>query len=139
MVAGNTNIKVKLVCTGNKGEMTMKTVNAWVLVGLVAVVVAGMAIVGCETTTTEDNVISISPASVTLSNSVEAVVFTASFASTNVALALPLVWSVSTPALGTISGSGGLTAIYQPKDVKGNNTITVRDQGDNSGIAVVRQ
>ena len=117
----------------------MKTVNAWVLAGLVAVVAAGMAIVGCETTTTADNVISISPESLTLSNSVDAVVFTASIASTNVSLALPLVWSVSAAGLGTISASGGLTAIYQPKDVKGNNTITVRDQGDNSGIAVVIQ
>ncbi len=117
----------------------MKPVSAWVLAGLVAVVVAGMAIVGCETTTTADNVISISPASLTLSNSVEAVVFTASMTSTNASLVLPLVWSVSATGLGTISASGGLTAVYQPNDVRGNNTITVRDQGDNSGIAVVIQ
>jgi hypothetical protein len=116
---------------------TMKTRNALVLAGLVAAVAAGMAMVGCETTTTTDNVLTINPASVTLTNNWETVVFTASYASTNVALALPLEWSVSAPALGTITGSGGLTAIYQGKNVEGNNTITVRDQGDNSGIAVV--
>ena len=115
----------------------MKTVNAWVLAGLMAVVVAGMAIVGCETTTTTDNVITISPASVTLTNDWATATFTASFASTNVALALPLEWSVSDPARGTIRASGGLTAIYEGKNVAGNNVITVRDQGNSSGIAVV--
>lgn len=115
----------------------MKTVNAFVLAGLVSAVMAGMAMVGCETTTTTENVVVISPASKTLTNNWETVVFTASYASTNVALALPLEWSVSDPARGSITSSGGLTAIYQGKNVKGNNTITVRDQGENSGIAVV--
>jgi len=93
--------------------------------------------VGCESTQTTDNVITISPASATLSNDWATVVFTASFASTNTALALPLIWSVSDPARGTIRASGGLTAIYEGKNLGGNNTITVRDQGDNNGIAVV--
>ncbi|MEI6788770.1 MAG: hypothetical protein WCL49_09865, partial [bacterium] len=60
-----------------------------------------------------------------------------SFFSTNASLTLPLVWSVSDPARGIIRASGGLTAIYEGQNVAGNNTITVRDQGDNSGIAVV--
>jgi hypothetical protein len=50
---------------------------------------------------------------------------------------MPLVWSVSDPARGIIRASGGLMAIYEGQNVAGNNTITVRDQGDNSGIAVV--
>ena len=50
---------------------------------------------------------------------------------------MPLVWSVSDPARGIIRASGGLTAVYEGKNVAGNNTTTVRDQGENSGIAVV--
>lgn len=115
----------------------MKTVNALVLAGLVAVVMAGMAMVGCETTTTTDNVLTINPASVTLTNAWAVVTFTASIASTNVPLALPLEWSVSDPAIGTIRASGGLSAIYEGKNVQGNNTITVRDQGECDGIAIV--
>jgi len=115
----------------------MKKANKWVLAMLVAVVAAGMAIVGCESTQTTDNVITISPASVALTNDWATTTFTASMTSTNLSLVLPLLWSVSDPARGTIRASGGLTAIYEGKNVAGNNTITVRDQGDNSGIAVV--
>lgn len=99
--------------------------------------VVGFMIVGCESTKTEDNVITINPASVTLTNDWETVTFTASLTSSNVALALPLVWSVSDPDRGRIRASGGLTAIYEATNHRGNNTITVRDQGDNEGIAVV--
>ena len=100
-------------------------------------VVAGLVIVGCESTQTSDNVITISPASVTVTNDWATLTFTASMASSNLSLALPLVWSVSDPARGIIRASVGLTAIYEGQNVAGNNTITVRDQGDNSGIAVV--
>lgn len=135
----------------------MKTGSAWVLAGLVAVVVAGFAIVGCESTKTTDNVItvgvmtrSIGPdgkviesfeSTVRLTNDYETVEFTASLSagSTDAALALPLEWTVSDPARGTIRASGGLTAIYEAKNLGGNNTITVKDQGDNEGIAVVIQ
>jgi len=112
----------------------MKTGNAWVLAGLMAV---ALVIAGCESTQTTDNVITVSPASVTVTNDWATLTFAASMTSSNTSLALPLVWSVSDPARGTIRASGGLTAIYEGKNVGGNNTITVRDQGDNSGIAVV--
>jgi len=116
----------------------MNITKAWLMVGLMAVVVTGLGIVGCESTKTTDNVITISPASVTLSNDWATVVFTASGVSgTNTALALPLMWSVSDPARGTIRASGGLTAIYEANTLGGNNTITVKDQGENEGIAVV--
>jgi len=115
----------------------MKTRSAWFLVGLMAIVMAGLVIVGCESTQTTDNVITISPASVTVTNDWATLTFTASMTSSNASLALPLVWSVSDPARGTIRASGGLTAIYEGGNVAGNNTITVRDQGENSGIAVV--
>jgi len=115
----------------------MRKTSAWMLAGMVLVIVTGMAIVGCDTTQTTDNVITITPASVTMTNNWGTAVFTASLVSTNVALALPLVWSVSDSARGTIRASGGLTAIYEGKNIGGNNTITVRDQGENEGIAVV--
>jgi len=115
----------------------MKTANKWVLATLVVVVAAGMAMVGCESTQTTDNVITISPSSVILTNDFETLTFTASMTSTNTSLTLPLVWSVSDPGRGTIRASGGVTAIYESKNLAGNNTVTVRDQGDNSGIAVV--
>ena len=115
----------------------MKAIQGWLAAGMMVVLVAGMAMVGCESTQTTDNVISISPASVTLTNDWGTVVFAASLASTNSSLALPLMWSVSDPARGTIRASGGLTAIYEGRNLGGNNTVTVRDQGDNSGIAVV--
>lgn len=115
----------------------MKTMSKLVIMGVLTVGLVGMVITGCESTETTDNVITVNPASVTLTNDWETVVFTASLSSSNSALALPLSWSVSDPARGTIRDSGGLTAIYEGKNLGGNNTITVKDQGDNEGIAVV--
>jgi hypothetical protein len=120
-----------------KGMSPMKTMSAWVSGGLTMLVLAGLVLVGCESTKTTDNVITINPPSVTVTNDWATVVFTASLSSTNIALALPLVWSVSDPARGTIRASGGLTAIYEGKNLGGNNTITVKDQGENEGIAAV--
>ncbi len=116
----------------------MKRASGWLLAGLIMVALAGLGIVGCETTQTTDSVITVSPPSQTVSNGAT-VVFTASQSGTtsNSTMALPLVWSVSDPARGTIRASSGVTAIYEAKNVRGNNTITVHDQGDNSGIAVV--
>lgn len=115
----------------------MKTMGTWLGRVLCAVSLAGLALMGCEATKTTDNVVTVSPASITLTNDWETVVFTASLSSTNVALTLPLRWSVSDPARGTIRATGGLTAIYEANTLGGNNTITVTDQGDNEGIAVV--
>ena len=115
----------------------MNTKLRWIMAGFVGAAMAGMLIVGGDATKTTDNVITIDPASVTLTNDWATVTFTASLASTNMSLALPLVWTVSDPARGTIRASGGLTAIYEGKNLGGNNTVTVRDQGDNEGIAIV--
>jgi hypothetical protein len=54
-------------------------------------------------------------------------------------LALPLVWTASDAALGGIKSSAGVTAIYQSTGKVGNNVITVRDQGESEGIAVITQ
>lgn len=115
----------------------MKAICVWLSGGLVMLAVAGLVLVGCETTETSDNAITVSPASVTLTNDWETVVFTASSSGTNASLILPLQWSVSDPARGTLRATGGLTAVYEGNTLKGNNTITVKDQGDNDGIAVV--
>jgi hypothetical protein len=41
--------------------------------------------------------------------------------------------------LGDIKSSAGVTAIYQSTGKAGNNVISVRDQGDSEGVAVVTQ
>ncbi len=115
----------------------MKKVKGCLLAGLAMAVLTGVVMVGCETTKSEDNVISISPANTVLTNDYATVVLTASFAGTNTATALPLKWSVSNPERGTITGSGSMIAIYQSTRLGGENMVTVKDQGDNEGTAIV--
>ena len=115
----------------------MKTANKWVLAMLVAVVAAGMAIVGCESTKDTSDAITLTPSSVTLTNAT-AVTFTASLGNTNVSSVLPLIWSVNDESLGHIEGRG-LTAVYTSTGKVGNNNVKVRDQADGEGIAVVNQ
>lgn len=54
-------------------------------------------------------------------------------------LALPLRWSVSDPSLGTITFNSGYMAIYTRFAPNGVNTVMVRDQYGNEGLATVRQ
>ncbi|MEI8141047.1 MAG: hypothetical protein WCI03_14420 [bacterium] len=115
----------------------MKTVNKWVMVGMMSVVVAGMAIVGCESTKSTTDAITLTPASATLTNA-SSVTFVATLGNTNINAVLPLVWSVNDESLGHIEGRG-MTAVYTPTDRHGNNNIKVRDQADGEGIAVVSQ
>lgn len=115
----------------------MKKVNAWVMTGLVAVVVAGLAIVGCESTKSTSDSITLEPSSVTLTKA-EAVTFTATLGNTNRTAVLPLVWSVNDESLGHIEGRG-MTAVYTSTGKVGSNNIKVRDQADGEGIAVVNQ
>ena len=117
----------------------MNKVNACVLTGLMVAVVAGLAIVGCETTESTDTVITVTSSSSTLEGSLATATLTASTASTNTALALPLVWTVANPALGNIRASAGLTAVYESTGKVGNNIVTVRDQGQAEGIATIVQ
>lgn len=54
------------------------------------------------------------------------------------AIFLPLEWSVSDPALGRIAASAGYSAVYESwTDGHGQNIVTVRDQVERTGIAVV--
>ena len=115
----------------------MKTVNTWFTIGIIIAGLAGVVIVGCESTKTTDNVITITPANPTLTNDYQTVMFTASANGTNTSLVLPLSWSVSNPERGTISASGSMMAVYQGTRLGGENMVTVRDQGDNEGVAIV--
>jgi hypothetical protein len=115
----------------------MKTASTWFLVGMMSVVVAGMAIVGCESTKSTTDAITLTPASATLTNA-SSVTFVATLGNTNINAVLPLVWSVNDESLGHIEGRG-MTAVYTPTDRHGNNNIKVRDQADGEGIAVVNQ
>jgi len=88
------------------------------------------------------NGIALSPAAATLSvtgsNGASAtVLFTASL---NGPLALPLEWGVSNPGLGTIANHSGSNAVYVAQGSQtGNNIVSVKDQYDNEGSAVVTQ
>lgn len=117
------------------------TMNKWTMIGVV-VVLSVMSIgvwTGCESAGGTGGV-SISPANPVLGSSSSnstAVVFTASVSDQ---LALPLAWSVSNPALGTIISSSGSNATYKANEGRtGDNIVTVKDQYDNQGSAVVTQ
>lgn len=98
----------------------------------------GAILSSCESTTT-DMAISVSPSSATLIDGKGSVVFTASPASTNQPLFLPLSWSVSDPDKGKISASGGFTAVYEGSGKTGNNAISVKDKAGSEGVASVDQ
>lgn len=116
----------------------MKTLSALLTV-MVLFVVGGLMMAGCESTSSTDSAISVTPSSAELSSSNNTQIFTASVASSNVALVLPLMWSVSDASLGTIKSSAGVTAIYESKGGEGNNTVMVHDQASAEGVAVARQ
>ncbi len=117
----------------------MNRSSVWRLGILVAAVFAVASLVGCETTETADSVITVTPASSTLNGTLATATLTASTASTNMALALPLVWTVANPSLGNIRASTGLTAVYESTGRVGNNIVTVRDQGQAEGMATIVQ
>ena len=111
---------------------------------------------GCETVEPYDKTLTIVPSSTNLTTEGESVVFTVAInavsnltvsgATTNDVVTgppvlLPLIWSVSDPALGQIRASGGLSAIYERKGAaEGNNYIMVRDRGARyEAVATVSQ
>ena len=105
----------------------------------VLVGVCWWGIAGCDATTTADTVITISPADTVLTTSNRTAVFTASLASTNRTLVLPLIWTVGDGSLGAIKSSQGLSAVYESTGNLGNNTVIVRDQTYSEGMASVLQ
>jgi hypothetical protein len=121
--------------------MTMKTRNAWLLGMAVIAGVVGVVLTGCETTESANSSIAITLSSSTITNKAAVTMTAAASGGTNstTSLALPLVWTASDAALGGIKSSAGVTAIYQSTGKVGNNVITVRDQGESEGIAVITQ
>ena len=109
--------------------------------------------VGCEDTNMTNSGIIVTADRTSLNTTDSAdlsVVLTASAsggASTNAAagttigvvLYLPLVWSVSNPGLGAITGQGGMTAVYTRTNAKGSNVIVVRDQAEAEGVIAITQ
>ena len=122
--------------------MTMKTRNAWLLgVAVMAAGVVGSALTGCESTETTGSAITVTLSASTITGKGAVTLTAASSGGTNATtgLALPLVWTVSDASLGDIKSSAGVTAIYESSGKVGNNAITVHDQGDSEGVAVVVQ
>jgi len=115
----------------------MKTMRFLAVIGMALVAVSGGMMTGCESTETTDNAMTITPGSAVVSNDTALVTFTASLTSTNVALILPLEWSVGDTSMGHIRAAAGMTAVYESTNKKGNNSIHVRDQGDSEGVASV--
>lgn len=81
--------------------------------------------------------LTVDPASVTLSTNGQIQVFAVTGVTND--MALPLTWTVSNEGLGQILSSGGYSAVYQRLAPNGVNTLTVRDQFDNEGLASIRQ
>jgi uncharacterized protein YjdB len=91
---------------------------------------------GCDSTGSGTSIL-VEPSSATLRGA-EAVTFTAVVSSNNT-LVLPLTWTVSNPALGNVIGKGGVTAVYESNGTRGNNTISVLDEGTGEGVVLVTQ
>ena len=124
----------------SKGGIMKKRNLALAGVVMIVAVMAALVWTGCESAGGTDG-ISLSPSNPTLgagsSNATSAVVFTAAVRDQ---LALPLKWSVSDPGLGGLISASGSNATYMATAGRtGNNVITVRDQYDNKGSAVVTQ
>lgn len=51
----------------------------------------------------------------------------------------PLSWSVSNSKIGFLRDMAGDSAVYEGRNAKGVNTVTVRDQAGAEGIAVITQ
>ncbi len=109
--------------------------------GLVGMVAMWLITTGCEKADLNgENALVVTPGETTLSSVNQIVTLTVSAAATNTRpIIQPLSWSVSDDSLGDIVSAAGLTAVYLSSQKAGNNIITVRDQQDAVGIAVVVQ
>ncbi len=112
--------------------------SLWILGAFSGILVFSMLQAGCEEAKGLDG-LTLDPTGATLTTNGQMVVFTVTGGITNEALAVPLTWTVSNDALGSILFNSGLSATYQRTTVNGVNTIVVRDQYDNEGYATVNQ
>jgi len=117
----------------------MKTTGLSVLIAG-AVISAMVLWVGCESSSTGDDVIlNVTPAASTVRVGT-LVTFTASLPEgvTNSAVYFPLEWNMLNPSAGRFLETVGNTAIYHAI-APGGNTITVRDRAAHEGSASVVQ
>ena len=117
--------------------------SRWLRVFGCGSLMAVFAALSCLTTGCEEasglGGLGISAPSTILTTETRTLDLTATGLTTNDILALPLVWSVSNPELGTLSGVSGLTAIYTRTTQNGINTVMVTDQYENEGYLALRQ
>ena len=113
----------------------MKTTVKKVSLVLLAAFVL-MSISGCEDRDTDKN-ISVTPQSTDLIGTGDTVVLVAADPVSDIVM--PLVWTVSNPSLGGIMSSSGDSAVYESNGTRGQNSITVRDDSEREGVAVVEQ
>lgn len=119
----------------------MKRTTGLIVAGMVAAICAFVCISGCETTQDASSALTVTLSADTITGAGATVTATASTeaTATNTVVALPLKWSVSDSSLGYIKASSGMEAVYESTGKKGSNIITVRDQGDAEGMAVITQ
>lgn len=117
----------------------MKTMAGMAVAGMVAAVGVFAFVAGCETTKDSSAALTVTLTSDTITGAGATVTATASASGSNTVVALPLQWSVSDSSLGYIKASSGMEAVYESTGKTGNNIITVRDQGDAEGMAVITQ
>lgn len=114
--------------------------SAVLLFAMLAMLGVGVVLTtGCESTSTQEEVIKLTPVAATLSGGAPTVTFFAYAASTNTPLVLPLEWSVAREDMGRVLSAAGVSAVYESKGKVGNNTITVKDQVGQSGVAAIEQ
>lgn len=113
----------------------MKTVILYAALASVVAAIGLMFATGCEEAGGLGT-ITVSPQSVTMSNTTFTVIFTAS---TDGALSLPLTWSVTDSALGSIVSSSGSNAVYRRTAYNGSTIIIAKDQYNSEGYATVTQ
>lgn len=119
--------------------MKRRSAAACFAAGFVLVAAAFMLVVGCEEADGPEG-LTVTPEEPTLSGDSNTVMFTVS-GPTNSGrnFMLPVEWKVSNPSLGWIGEAAGDRAYYHRTSAGGDNVITVTDEYDRRGFAVVHQ
>ena len=121
----------KVTLTGGNMKTSVQIASLVLMAALVLVSVSG-----CEDRDTDAN-IAVTPQTTDLVGPGDTVVLVA--ADPDADLVMPLVWSVSNPSIGGILSASGDSAVYESNGTRGQNTITVLDETDSEGVAVVEQ
>ena len=106
----------------------------------VAVMMLMVALLGCERTNTDLNLV-VEPANVTLVGG-EAVTVTARIPASSEEsreIYYPLTWSLQNPELGSLRGAAGDRVVYVANSRSGATALIVRDQTGAEGIVSITQ